>query len=94
MSVTLGWSAMALIFTVVAHGVATVWWASRITSIIDQFKSSIDNLNKELEKRDSQITAAWKQIDSVKERLTIIETQYSVEHKINKGAYNGEEKRN
>lgn len=83
MSITLGWTAVAVIMAVVAHGVATIWWASRITSIIDQFKSSIDNLNKELEKRDTQIAAAWKQIDHVKERLTIVETQYQVEHRGN-----------
>lgn len=63
------------------HLVATVWWASKITTTLDNVNKNVDNMicdNKEyatkielaekLAIRDQQTTALWKKVDYLAEK--------------------------
>ena len=73
MQLDLTWTGIGVIIAILAHAFYTVRWASkveyRLTSIADGFIK----LDKELEKRDSKIDAAWRQIDVLRERVIRIE---------------------
>lgn len=58
-----------LILSVLAHAWASIWWASRITSKVESVDSNLSRLDKELEKRDTQISAIWKRIDEIRDMI-------------------------
>ena len=74
MSVQLGWAGAGVIVAILVHAAASIWWASKITNQIYNLNISFSRLDKELEKRDVQIAAAWKKIDGLGERVTRIES--------------------
>jgi len=75
---TLTWQAIGVIAGLVVHGFCVIWWASKITSRMDNVKDALIFLNKELEKRDTQLSAAWKKIDGLNTRLTRVETKVQI----------------
>lgn len=81
MNVEVTWTAIAVIISIITHGGLSVWWASKITAQIDTLVSSLTRMDKELEKRDVQISAVWKRVDSLGNRLTAIESKVNIEHK-------------
>lgn len=81
MNVEVTWTAIAVIISIITHGGFSVWWASKITAQIDTLVSSLTRMDKELEKRDVQISAVWKRVDSLGNRLTAIESKVNIEHK-------------
>lgn len=78
MNIQLGWSAIGVIVAILLHGAASIWWASKITTTISEFKNAFIKLDKELEKRDDQIRAIWKRVDAVNGRLTTVEAKCSI----------------
>ena len=81
MNIELSWAAIAVIMSILTHGGFSVWWASKITSQIDTLVLSLTRMDKELEKRDIQISAVWKRVDVLGNRLTAVESKCSIEHK-------------
>lgn len=81
MNIELTWPAVAIIISILTHGAFSVWWASKITSQIDTLVSSLTRMDKELEKRDTQISAVWKRVDSLGNRLSFLESKVHIEHK-------------
>lgn len=81
MLVELTWPASAVIITIAAHGGFSVWWASKITAQIDNLAKCLDKMDFELGKRDTQISAAWKRIDQLGNRVTAVESRCHIEHK-------------
>ena len=77
MNITLTWAAAGIIIAVVCHAFFTVWSAATfkatISTKIDGLVLALQRLDRELEKRDAQIAAAWKKIDGLSERVTRIE---------------------
>jgi hypothetical protein len=45
---------------------------------MDAQTQALVRLDKELEKRDTQMAAAWKKIDRMNERLTVVETKVNI----------------
>jgi len=81
MSIELSWAAIAVIVSILTHGGFSVWWASKITSQIDTLVHSLTRMDKELEKRDTQISAVWKRVDAIGNRLTAVESKCNIDHK-------------
>ena len=73
MEVQLTWAGIGIIIAILIHAYHTVVWSSKITIHLENLSKSIDRVDKELEKRDVQISAAWKKIDGFSERLVRIE---------------------
>ncbi len=81
MNLQLTWISVGVITGILAHAYHTVVWSSRITDRLSSLNDTMIRLDKELEKRDNQITAAWKKIDSLSERVILIEAKCHVSHK-------------
>ena len=79
MNLQIGWAAIAIIMSVLAHAFFTIWSAATfkttISIKIDNLVLALQRLDKELEKRDVQIAAAWKKIDHINDRVTRIEAK-------------------
>lgn len=73
MEVQLTWAGVGIIIAILIHAYHTVVWSSRITIHLENLGKSIDRVDKELEKRDIQIAAAWRKIDGFSERLVRVE---------------------
>jgi len=58
---------------------AWIWWASKMTTKIDGNKDALIRIEKEIEKRDQQVAAAWKKIDKHEHRLTVVETKCKIQ---------------
>ena len=82
---TLTWTAVGVIISVILHAGFVIWWASKITSKMDQLTQGLSKLDGELTKRDARIDAAWSKIDRHEHRLTVVETKVQ----INGGQSNG-----
>jgi hypothetical protein len=80
MSVQIGWAGIGVILAILIHGAASIWWASKITSQISNLGTSVLRMDKELEKRDTLISAAWKKIDHLGDRVTRVEAKCNVTH--------------
>lgn len=81
MNIELTWPAVAVVLSILTHGGFSVWWASKITAQIDTLGNSLLRLDKELEKRDVQISAVWKRVDAIGNRLSAVESKINIEHK-------------
>ena len=75
MNVELGWAGIGVIIAVLVHAYHTVKWSSKITIQIESIGTSLNRLDKELEKRDNQIQAAWRKLDNYGERILKIESK-------------------
>lgn len=69
MELKLSWELITLICALLVHAFATVKWGAHVTASIDSVKDSLIRIDKELEKRDAQITAIWKRIDEIKDLI-------------------------
>ena len=69
---------LGTILAFVTNLVAIVWWASKMTAKMDTNKDTLLRIEKELEKRDGQMAAAWKKIDRHEHRLTVVETKCKI----------------
>ncbi len=69
MMIQLSWAMIGLIGAVLAHAGTTIWWAAKVTTKMDLLTVSLDRIDKELEKRDIQISALWKRIDEVRDLI-------------------------
>ena len=78
MSIEIGWAGLGIIIAILSHAAFTIWYAASfkatVSSKIDNLILSLSRIDKELEKRDAQIAAAWKKIDEIKDRITRIES--------------------
>ena len=72
---TLTWQALGVIVAIIVHAGFVIWWASRITSKMDNVTTALVRLDSELEKRDKLISAQWVKIDGLNTRLTRVETK-------------------
>lgn len=78
MSVDITWAGLGVVLAILIHGAASVWWASKITNQIGHLNMNLVRLDKELEKRDTQISAAWRRIDDINNRVTKIEAKHGI----------------
>lgn len=74
--IQIGWAGIGVIVAILVHAGASIWWASKITAQIGNLNDNLLRMDKELAKRDDQISAAWKKIDDINNRITVIETRY------------------
>jgi len=74
LNIELGWTSIGVIVSILLHCSFTIWWASKITNQILNLNICLNRLDKELEKRDAQISAAWSKIDDHAERITRLES--------------------
>ena len=60
---------IGVIIAVIAHAVATIWWAATMTANLRGVRDEVARLNNELTKRDVQIESLGKRFDELKEKL-------------------------
>ena len=75
---TLTWQAASVILAILTHAGFLIWWASKMTSKMDTQTSALIKIDRELEKRDQQLAAAWKKLDKHEHRLTVVETKCKI----------------
>lgn len=79
MNIELNIPTIALIISVIGHAFFTVWSAASfktaISSKMDNLVEALRRMDRELEKRDAVISAVWKKIDGINERVMKIETK-------------------
>ena len=83
MQIDLTWAGLGVTVAILCHAFYTVRWASKVEYRLTTIADSFSKLDKELEKRDSKIDAAWRQIDVLRERVIRIEAGNG-NHKENK----------
>ena len=62
-------ASISLIFTLLAHAGAWIWFASKISTKVDNLVLTINRLELELEKRDTRIDRAFDRIDEVRDMI-------------------------
>ena len=73
MNIEFTWVSVGVIVAILAHAYHTVTWSAKITTQLENLGNNLIRIDKELEKRDIQIAAAWKKIDGLGERLLKVE---------------------
>lgn len=73
MTFQLTWAGIGIILAILAHAYHTVVWSAKITVHLQNLTTSLLKVDKELEKRDQQIAAAWRKLDNLGERMIRIE---------------------
>ena len=66
----LTWQAVGVILAILSHGGFSIWWASRITTQMENIGLALTRMDRELEKRDVQIKALWEKMDSLKDLIS------------------------
>ena len=77
----------AFVLAIVDHKINTVKAMTTLTYKLDAVIEAVNKVDKELEKRDAQIAAAWNKIDRIHTRLTIVESRCKVEHEHEEDKY-------
>ena len=75
MNIEFTWVSIGVILAILGHAYHTIVWSSKITTQLETVGHNLIRIDKELEKRDIQISASWKKIDSLNDRLTRVETR-------------------
>ena len=57
----------AVIIAVLVHAAATIWWASKTNTLIQVIVEDLNQIRRDLEKRDAQAEAIWKKIDKIQD---------------------------
>lgn len=82
MNLDITWPAIGVIVAVICHAFFTVWSAATfkatISAKIDNLVSALQRMDRELEKRDQVMSAAWKKLDSLNDRLVRVETKSGI----------------
>ena len=60
---------MSLGLVVISHLFGTIWWASKVTTILEAVNQTLLRLDKELEKRDERMDSVWKRIDELRDMI-------------------------
>lgn len=62
---TSNWITLAgILVAIIAHAFATVWWASKVSSTLNNILLALVRIDTEFEKRDSQISKLWEKVDN------------------------------
>lgn len=69
MNLHISWELVTLICAVLAHAFATVKWGATISANINAINTTLQRLDRELEKRDVQISAIWERIDELRDMV-------------------------
>lgn len=64
---------MPVILAILTHAAASIWWASKMNNTMINISTTINRLDKELEKRDVSIKAIGEKLDNIRERVIILE---------------------
>ena len=65
-----GWFALAgIIISILVHAFATVWWASKVSSTLNNILLALVKIDTEFEKRDAQISKLWERVDGHSEAI-------------------------
>ena len=83
--IQLGWAGIGIVLAILGHAGFTIWHTATFKTTlilkIDGLVDALSKMDKELEKRDEKIAAAWKKIDAFSERLIIVETKNGIAYK-------------
>lgn len=71
MSIHLSWELITLILAVLVHAFATIRSYTRLETLVTSMTSSLLRIDKELEKRDIQITALWKRVGELRDMIKV-----------------------
>lgn len=55
--------------TILIHGGAWVWFASKLSTKVDNLVFALQRIDKELEQRDKRIDKAFERIDEVRDMI-------------------------
>lgn len=75
----MGWAGVGIIFAILGHAAFTIWTTATFKTTIglkiDGLVLALHKMDKELEKRDSKIQAAWTKIDNLSDRMVRLEAK-------------------
>jgi len=64
------WIALGGLFiAILGHAFATVWWASKVSSTLNNILLALVKIDSEFEKRDIQISKLWERVDGHSEAI-------------------------
>lgn len=66
---------VTLFVGLIVHAVATAWWASKLTTTVENIGKSLLSINEEFKKRDEIVKAQWAKIDDLRGRLIALESR-------------------
>ena len=69
MNIELSWAAGGVIMAVVVHAIATIRASAKLETKVEAMSQSLERIDRELEKRDIQITALWKRADDLRDMI-------------------------
>lgn len=76
-NIQLGWAGVGIILAILGHAGFTIWTTATFKTTIglkiDGLVLALQKMDKELEKRDSKIQAAWNKIDNLSDRIIKLE---------------------
>lgn len=72
---------IALIVVVLAHIVATVWWAATITANLKNIKETLITISYNDAENGKMHALLWKRQDDLGNRMTAMETKCAGNHK-------------
>ena len=80
--IMIGWQSIGVITALLINMGVGVWWASKITSKMDGNRETLVRIEKDIEKREARVDAAWKKIDVHEHRLTVVETKCKIQPQV------------
>lgn len=60
---------VGIVIAILVHAFATVWWASKVSSTLQNILVALVRIDSEFEKRDRQISKLWEKVDSHAESI-------------------------
>ena len=69
MTIELTWAAGGVTVAVLAHAITTVRASAKLEAKVEMMAQSLARIDKELEKRDAQITALWNRVDDLRDLI-------------------------
>jgi predicted nucleic acid-binding Zn-ribbon protein len=70
---------IGVIVTLLINMGVGVWWASKITAKMDTNKDTLIRIERDIDKREARVDAAWRKIDTHEHRLTVVETKCKIQ---------------
>ena len=69
MTIELTPAVIGIIMAILAHAATWIWFASKIATKVESLVNALSRIDKEMEKRDEQLTRLWERLDQIRDML-------------------------
>lgn len=69
MTIEISWAAGGVVLAVTAHALTIIRIAAKLEAKVEMIATSLSKMDKELERRDTQLTALWKRMDEIRDMI-------------------------